>query len=349
MVEAWHMMCIAHPSTSTQHPSQTSGPVMYREFSAQTIPAEQRLAYWTRVTEALIFPVEIELREPQRFTGTARCWQLGSVALINLRSDAVRYVRRRPHLRGETGEHILISFSGHSEIGFHQGGHDLVCRGNQFFIEKTDSTSEFVQFHANDVWTLKLPVASLHRHLRSIEPFYMSLFNADAGVGGLFLDLIQRIPLRYPTTSSLAAEGLGQSLIEFAALAIQSDARVLSSSNSSVQRAHLARAERFIRRNLRDRRLSPQTVAEACNISVRYLHAIFHETGTPVGEWIRSLRLESARAQVCEAHRAETLGEIAYRWGFTDQAQFSRHFKARFGRSAKELRAEARSAVSSFN
>ncbi|MFC6672241.1 helix-turn-helix domain-containing protein [Marinobacterium aestuariivivens] len=36
--------------------------------------------------------------------------------------------------------------------------------------------------------------------------------------------------------------------------------------------------------------------------------------------------------------------EIAYRWGFADQAQFCRAFKARFGCTAREARAAARRA-----
>ncbi len=44
------------------------------------------------------------------------------------------------------------------------------------------------------------------------------------------------------------------------------------------------------------------------------------------------MRLEACRTQLSrERNRRESISEIAYRWGFSDQAQFSRHFKARFG------------------
>jgi AraC-like DNA-binding protein len=34
------------------------------------------------------------------------------------------------------------------------------------------------------------------------------------------------------------------------------------------------------------------------------------------------------------------VAEIAYRWGFGDQGQFSRHFKSHFGKTPREVRTE---------
>ncbi len=36
------------------------------------------------------------------------------------------------------------------------------------------------------------------------------------------------------------------------------------------------------------------------------------------------------------------ISEIAYEWGFGDQAQFSRNYRAEFGRTPSETRAAAR-------
>ncbi|MFD0540294.1 helix-turn-helix domain-containing protein [Actinomadura luteofluorescens] len=37
-----------------------------------------------------------------------------------------------------------------------------------------------------------------------------------------------------------------------------------------------------------------------------------------------------------------TIADVAYRWGFSSQAHFARHFRARFGRTPSETRASAR-------
>ena len=79
-------------------------------------------------------------------------------------------------------------------------------------------------------------------------------------------------------------------------------------------------------------------VAQACGISVRYLHQVFSTSGTSVSQWVRELRLIACEQQLREARRKESIAEIAYQWGFGDQAQFSRHFRAYFGCTAKQLR-----------
>jgi AraC-like DNA-binding protein len=38
----------------------------------------------------------------------------------------------------------------------------------------------------------------------------------------------------------------------------------------------------------------------------------------------------------------KSISEIAYQWGFGDQAQFSRNYRGRFGRSPSEARAASR-------
>lgn len=40
----------------------------------------------------------------------------------------------------------------------------------------------------------------------------------------------------------------------------------------------------------------------------------------------------------------KSISEIAYRWGFADQAQFSRHYRAQFGKTPSEAREPASAA-----
>jgi len=50
-------------------------------------------------------------------------------------------------------------------------------------------------------------------------------------------------------------------LVDLLALAIQSDERVLTSGQSTVRTAHLARIESFVRRHIDDADIGPETVA----------------------------------------------------------------------------------------
>jgi AraC-like DNA-binding protein len=314
---------------------------MHSEYLAQRIPARKRSHYWQNIVSNALYPMDVSVRSDLAFDGALKSWDLGTTSLIELQADASRYQRHSHHVQRDNADCVLVSFSAHSDIGFTQDGVDLRCRKNQFFIEKGHRPSDCIHSDVNNIWMLRLPLASVRRHMRSLDPFYLSLYDADSGVGGLLFDMIRSIPARYVARASATFEGIGQTLIELLVLAIETDERALTSSCSSVQRGHLARIERFVRRNLGNPDLSPEMVAQASRISVRYLHALFRGSECSFSQWVRQMRLESCRAQLCEPLRRESLSEIAYRWGFNNQAQFSRHFKSAFGITPREMRADA--------
>jgi AraC-like DNA-binding protein len=105
-----------------------------------------------------------------------------------------------------------------------------------------------------------------------------------------------------------------------------------------VRTAHLKRAEEVIRRNLSNPDLSPDLVADACGISKRYLHELFADGNATVSQLIREQRLIAARNLLAMSNPGP-MSDIAYRFGFSDQAQFSRLFKAMFGQTPSGYRA----------
>jgi AraC-like DNA-binding protein len=127
-------------------------------------------------------------------------------------------------------------------------------------------------------------------------------------------------------------------LVELLCLALEDDDRALGSGMSSVRLGHLARIERYVRKNLANRAMTVEDIALANGISSRYLHELFKGSDRTIGQWIRTLRLEAALADLQDPRRGETVGEIAYRWGFGGQAQFSRHFKSHFGKRPREIK-----------
>lgn len=314
---------------------------MYREYSVQTTPLPQRARTWQDAVSELILPFEASFRSPDNFDATLKSWDLGSVSLTWMHTDSVRYLRKVSHVQCDTEENILVSFSSHSDVCFEQDGIQLRCPKNQFFIERGREPSDFLQTDSNEIWVLKIPLAAARRHIRSLDPFYGKLFDGDSGVGGLLFDMVRQVPHRFGSVGGSQTEGVGNTFIELLALAVQADNRALKSSQTTVQRAHLGRVERFVKQNIGNPNLSLEMIASACNISVRYLHTLFHGSGTSIAQWIRDMRLESCRAQLSEPGRRESISEIAYRWGFNDQAQFSRHFKSRYGITPREMRTVA--------
>lgn len=104
----------------------------------------------------------------------------------------------------------------------------------------------------------------------------------------------------------------------------------------------VARVLRFIDEHLADADLSPEVIAGAHHISVRYLHKLFQDEGTTVGRWIQRRRLEECRRDlVLGVRNRRTIASVAGRWGFLSATHFSRVFRAAYGMSPSEWRDSA--------
>jgi AraC-like DNA-binding protein len=95
----------------------------------------------------------------------------------------------------------------------------------------------------------------------------------------------------------------------------------------------------FIEARLPEPSLCPADVARAHGISTRQLHRLFHQAGTSFGAFLRDLRLARCRADFSDPRCAALpVTAIAYRWGFSDSAHFSRSFRAAYGTTARAFR-----------
>ncbi|MFE9497197.1 helix-turn-helix domain-containing protein [Streptomyces collinus] len=105
------------------------------------------------------------------------------------------------------------------------------------------------------------------------------------------------------------------------------------------QSSTVSRILRYIDLNLGHADLSPERIARAHHISVRYLHKLFADEGTTVGRRILSRRLEECRRELADRSRGtRTIAAVAGRWGFASATHFSRVFRATYGLTPREWR-----------
>ncbi|MER6282521.1 helix-turn-helix domain-containing protein [Streptomyces sviceus] len=107
----------------------------------------------------------------------------------------------------------------------------------------------------------------------------------------------------------------------------------------SAQPPVLKRILEYVELHLTDPDLSPEVIARAHHISVRYLHKLFKDEGATVGRWILRRRLEECRRDLTRYGRgSRTIAAVAGRWGFLSATHFSRVFRAAYGMSPREWR-----------
>ncbi|MEU9858468.1 helix-turn-helix domain-containing protein [Streptomyces sp. NPDC047974] len=106
----------------------------------------------------------------------------------------------------------------------------------------------------------------------------------------------------------------------------------------------LSRIHAHIEEHLMDPDLSPESIARAHHISVRYLQKLFQNDGSTVSQWIRRRRLEFCRFELGRSTRRTTMAAMAHRWGFSSASHFSRTFRGAYGMSPSQWQALATSA-----
>lgn len=318
---------------------------MQATYATSDVPAQNRRYFWQDVVSKTYFPLDLVFPGGRDFHASLGAWSMGPLSVSRNVSNGLLYRRRERHLVNEREECFLITVPELAEIRFEQDGKDVRCRPGAFVIERSHLPYEFSHDNPAALWVLKIPSAVLRARISRPERLATLQFDASRSVGALFVDTLRLAGDRIADMDEAARAVMGKHLIDLLAMVIESDDRVLMGHSSSVRNGHLHRCEQFIRTRLDDMRLTPQMIADGCGISLRYLHQVFEGEGITVCAHIRNQRLSMSDAMLRDPGCRKSISEIAYQWGFGDQAQFSRNYRSRFGCTPSEARAAARTAL----
>lgn len=101
----------------------------------------------------------------------------------------------------------------------------------------------------------------------------------------------------------------------------------LEQDQIGVKQAQLRRVQQHIMENLHDPNLSPASTAAVFRMSRRYLYNLFALASTTPAEFILGTWLQRSRDVLRDATQsARQIGDIAYRFDFSDAARFQSRF-----------------------
>ena len=113
---------------------------------------------------------------------------------------------------------------------------------------------------------------------------------------------------------------------------------------SSTRAALRRRILRAIETRLGDPRLNLERLAAAEGLSARAVQKLLDEDSRTFSQYLRHRRLARAAETLADLQQCEVpIGEIAFRYGFSDPAHFSRAFRQHHGMTPSVYRTEARS------
>jgi AraC-like DNA-binding protein len=314
-------------------------------ISTADVPAGERFGYWREVNSKLWAPYDLRC-EPQLQRGFR-----AQVGVSEFGPVQATLITTMPHSIDRTPKLIRQSDPEMFKLGCIVRGGGVVTQDGQSLVfgvgdlKLYDTSRPYLAEYApddlvNQVLLLRFPRSLLPLPPRDLRALSAVRIPGTRGVGALsshfMLQLARHMDELSPSdTARLATLTLD---VLTAALADALDVEGLLPPDTR-RRALMAKIHAFIRENLGDSRLTPDTIATAHHISLRYLHKLFNQDGHTVAAWIRERRLEQCRRELASPHLAtRPIHAIAARWGFVSAAHFSQTFRSAYGLSPRQFR-----------
>ncbi len=291
----------------------------------------------------LTFACSVDLVEPEdapAFHASTELYMLGRFMLsLSTSSHANRLAR--------TGEDVARTGVDHVNISLHlEGAYEGSC-GKRVFLARPGDVS-FIDFgmpfafETSPYRTLALtvPRSAMPDGLRN-RAVHGLVPNVDLPATRLLAQLMREVYAALPGMTLAQGEAAAAAIVEMALAASQSGYG-MREERSPADLDLIGQAQWHIERSLADPTLSVGSLLAWLRVSRGALYSAFAEHGG-VHAYIGERRLQRCYEAINGDDRAdETLGAIAFSFGFRSEAHFSRSFKSRFGITPRGLRNIAR-------
>jgi len=260
---------------------------------------------------------------------------IGEIGLDDLTATAHRCQRTAARIAAVPVDVVQMSVHHQGRYRASFEGRDAVFEQGDVSLLALQRSFDYVTRESSRTTTVSIPTRLLGQQAGQIEP--------------LLAMRLQRTTLTEAITAFVAS--LSQGVLvphskeaEFVALALVDLARALIAnqlgeplSPEDVERGLRVEIHEYLNHRLSEPSLSPESIAAAMNISVRYLYTLFASEDQSVARYIRGLR--SRRIAAVLQTTGPSFAELAGRYGFTSSDSARRAFIQEFGMPPRDYRA----------
>ncbi|HEX9931822.1 MAG TPA: helix-turn-helix domain-containing protein [Allosphingosinicella sp.] len=308
-------------------------------FSMAGVPRRDRHEAWLHRDWPSLAPVYRTIpTEP--FDVVSDRLRLDDLVLHYTTITAQQWIRDAAQLRSFDPDHLTVALTLHGLAHGEMGGEPFrTAAGDIQLADLSRASSHF----STGSRTIHLSIPREAAAQRGLDVAGLHGAVIRSGLSGL---LGQHLLAIRETATQMAVEDgklLGRGVLDLLGLAVAGSRR--QPAPIAVGRDGLASAARaLIERELGASILSIPRICSTLGISRSTLHRLFEAEGG-VQAHIRRRRLESVRRALADPASFEPIHMLAERFGFSDAAHLSRLFRAEYGMTPSDCRAEAREAA----
>lgn len=302
-----------------------------------------KISHWNGFLSSLFSPLEVKPRDQTEFNATVALDRLDGLSLTKTYSTATSIEHTSQHVARTPKRHLhlMMSLDG-SPIEISHCGHTTRLDEGDFVLVDDSAPFRIVLPEPNCALGLTVRPAMLERLIPQARSLCGLRLSGSCGLGTMaklmLRSLWSQIESELPHDYTLPVV---TNLLNVVACAFAME-HGTTAGKRAVVGARKAEIDQFLELRLRDADLNADFVARRFNVSARYIRMIFAQSGERLSKRILDRRLEECAAQLANPlWRNQTITDIAFSWGFSNMAYFSRAFKLRYGCTPRDYRRHA--------
>jgi len=268
-------------------------------------------------------------------------WHLGTVMLGSIRASALAFDRSASIVSASGMDHLMVQL--YTEGGFAGTAGDRAIEVAPRDVCVFDLT-QTLHTRASDFHnlTLLVPRPYMEAAVEDVAALHGLVLSGRNPLTELVAEHLCALAARVPRLQSTrAATAAARGTIALITTMLATAGPQTRARASAVSPSPHRRAMQFIDRRLSDQTLDSDAVAEELGMSRATVYRLFEPLGG-VCAYIRRRRLTCAALHLASPdYRHERLSQVAFRWGFSSEASFSRSFRLQFGLTPTDARERA--------
>ncbi len=313
---------------------------MSSHVSTNSVAQNQRLAFWTDMVCDTY--VQLDCEPPagaSSVEGDIVANQLATLHLSRVTASAQRVSRTPAKIARASEDYLLVSIQTQGQGVVSQDGRDAILAPGDFALYDSTRPYTLTFDGAFQQYVLMLPGPMLRTALRETERLTATTVHGDRGAGHLMIQMIQTLAADIDTLAPESATAVADSVAQILVAGLAALPQARKPPTTQLNAYYREQIKALVQQRLCDPELSVAAIAAQMRVSASTVHRAWGGESCSLSDWIWARRLDGAKRDLADLSLgARSVSDIAYRWGFSDAAHFSRSFKARFGCTPRELR-----------
>ena len=277
------------------------------------------------------------------FKGSINTRTIGTLKVADIRLSNGRVIKDRKRDEYYPGDRYFLIFQAKGAAIMRQRGKETYLRPGDCTLIDSRYQSVFEvgpDFHQ---FSFHLPAETVQQYLDVNSIPMVPLIKGNSGAGALLSDTLASLVRHGPTLDSLDSMEITLQLLARALGAKCPVARGMATSRPLLDVQEITD---YINAQIDSDELTPKTIADYFDVSLRQLYRISAGDGLTPAALIWRQRLDRARELLVDPRtRSSSITEIALQCGFKDAAHFSRSYRKTFGEAPRATRQCGRSGV----